>query len=662
MEPSLALRLFGTEEPVPECPTLRAGPLEASLDAGNLRHIKIGGVEAIRAVSFIVRDRNWGTYGPEITGLAIDQRGDGFTVTYDAVCRDAAQALRYRARIEGRADGSLVFAADGEALGDFVTNRTGFVVLHGVEGIAGAAVEVEHVDGTVERSRFPELIDPVQPFKDIRALTHEVSPGVRVCCRMEGDSFEMEDQRNWTDASYKTYVRPLALPWPYTLAAGERVAQRVSLELSGAPPSARGSAGAGPVTVTLGAPTGSVMPPIGLAVPAEHAESALAAAALVKAAAPAFLVCHLDPRRGHGRRELELYRELGAATGAGLVLEAVLPCLDAAGRPTGDEAVLARDLAAIRAAADAAGVAFARVVVSPAADLKCTLPGSVWPATPSWEALARHARAAFPGAAIGGGMLSYFTELNRKRPPAQLLDFIGHTTCPLVHAGDDLSLTEGLESLPYIFKSVRAFAGGSPYWLLPTAISMRDNPYGAAPMENPGNVRVAMARVDPRERSLAGAAWYAGYIAHAARAGLDALTLAAATGPSGIAHARLPWPQPWLDDAGARVHPSWHVLREHARRRGAALHASASSRPRDVQATALVDGDGLQVCLSNLTGTAQRVRLDGLGPAGATLRALDETTFVAACCEPEAFARQRAALTGDELELRPYATAWVERA
>ena len=37
---------------------------------------------------------------------------------------------------------------------------------------------------------------------------------------MEGDTFEMEDQRNWTDASYKTYVRPLALPWPYTLAGG----------------------------------------------------------------------------------------------------------------------------------------------------------------------------------------------------------------------------------------------------------------------------------------------------------------------------------------------------------------------------------------------------------------------------------------------------------
>ena len=51
----------------------------------------------------------------------------------------------------------------------------------------------------------------------MRAITHSVRPGVRAECRMEGDTFEMEDQRNWSDASYKTYVRPLALPWPYML-------------------------------------------------------------------------------------------------------------------------------------------------------------------------------------------------------------------------------------------------------------------------------------------------------------------------------------------------------------------------------------------------------------------------------------------------------------
>ena len=149
-------------------PALKAGPLEASLDAGNLRHVKIAGREAIRAVSYIVRDRNWGTYNPEITDLRIDQDAKGFEVSYDAVCRDGEQAFAYRARITADPHGNLAFEAEGEALTDFVTNRTGFVVLHPVEGVSGAPVEVLHVDGAVERSRFPELIDPVCPFQDIR--------------------------------------------------------------------------------------------------------------------------------------------------------------------------------------------------------------------------------------------------------------------------------------------------------------------------------------------------------------------------------------------------------------------------------------------------------------------------------------------------------------
>ena len=80
----------------------------------------------------------------------------------------------------------------------------------------------------MENSTFPALVDPVQPFLAIRALTHEVLPGLKATVRMEGDTFEMEDHRNWTDASFKTYVRPLALPWPYTLPAGEAVKQSVS--------------------------------------------------------------------------------------------------------------------------------------------------------------------------------------------------------------------------------------------------------------------------------------------------------------------------------------------------------------------------------------------------------------------------------------------------
>ena len=69
-------------------------------------------------------------------------------------------------------------------------------------------------------------------FTEVPAtLTHTVVAGVTAECRMEGDTFEMEDQRNWSDASYKTYVRPLALPWPYRIPAGEPVRQEIVLSV-----------------------------------------------------------------------------------------------------------------------------------------------------------------------------------------------------------------------------------------------------------------------------------------------------------------------------------------------------------------------------------------------------------------------------------------------
>ena len=601
-EPSRAMTLFGTEEPVPETPLLRAGPLECSLDAGNLRHIKIHGIEAIRAVSYIVRDRNWGTYSPEISDLRIEQDACGFRVSYRALCKDAQQAFAYTARIEADASGNLGFAAEGEALSDFVTNRTGFVVLHPLEGVSGAPVTVERVDGSVEDSRFPELIDPSCPFMGLRTLTHEPLPGLRVACRMEGDTFEMEDQRNWLDASYKTYVRPLALPWPYTLAKGEKLGQRISLTLSGQPSRPARAGADDAVTVTIEEREVARMPAVGLALPAEHAQAALGLIEPLRALGPAHLVAEFDARKGHDAGLAQSYGELARLLGADLVLEVVLPCLDAEGKPTADLETLRRDLNHVKGQIERVAVRPARIAVSPACDLKCTLPGGNWPKAPGWQEIATAARAAFPGIPIGGGMFSYFTELNRKRPPAGLFDFVGHTICPLVHACDDLSLTEGLEALRYIIKTTRSFAGETPYWLFPSTVAMRQNPYGAAPAENPNAGRVAMASSDPREHALIGAAWYAGVLAHAARGGLDAVTLAAVAGPSGVVA------------TNGSPYPVYEVLRGHAALRGKAVRASRSSAPRDVQVTAVGD----EVWLVNLTGRAQQVRIEGR-PAAVTL-------------------------------------------
>jgi hypothetical protein len=154
--PSRSICLFGTEEPVEAPIILKAGPLSAEFEAGNLRYVRFHGVEMIRALSYIVRDRDWGTYNPRIRNLKIVTSSDHFHVSYDAEAGDATQNMRYSAVITGDSTGALRFEGNADVVTDFVTNRTGFVVLHPIEGVAGHHAMIEHVDGRHVETLFPK--------------------------------------------------------------------------------------------------------------------------------------------------------------------------------------------------------------------------------------------------------------------------------------------------------------------------------------------------------------------------------------------------------------------------------------------------------------------------------------------------------------------------
>jgi hypothetical protein len=637
-EPSHAVMLTGTDQEVEPPRLLTAGKLTAELEAGNLRYIRYDGSEMIRAVSFIVRDKNWGTYNPEISNLRVTEDGERFTVTYDAVTRDAKQQFRYSAVITGESAGKLDFVARGEAVTDFLTARTGFVVLHPIEGVAGARSTIETVDGKVSDTRFPELIDPVQPMMNLRAITHEFAPGAKVECRMEGDTFEMEDQRNWTDASYKTYVRPLALPWPYTLAKGSTVEQAVRLTVEGKPAAKAGARSS--VTVRIGKETGPV-PALGAGLAPEDIAGVKDNRAVLAKLGLSHLVCHHDRRRGHDDQSLADAAAIARDLGATPWLEAVIGSIEAY-----DE-----EIARLAAAAGKLGNPFPVVLLSPVPDLKCVLPGSPWPPCPPARDFFQSARRHFPQARIGGGMFSFFTELNRKRPPLDLIDFVSFTTSALVHAGDDRSVTEGLEALPHIARSVRSFIAGKPYAVGPSAIAMRDNPYGAAVADNPQDIRQAMNRNDPRQRSLLGAAWNLAYFAHFAHGGAEAIALGGLAGPFGVVHSRADWPQAWYDEGGG-LYPAYHVLRGLGALRGGALRRTEVSAPRHVQALAVRSGDATTVWLANLTADLQRVTLDGIG--GGRIARLGTGSFMMAADDPDALTKPSETREQGLIELGPY--------
>lgn len=131
---------------------------------------------------------------------------------------------------------------------------------------------------------------------------------------MEGDTFEMEDQRNWTDASYKTYVRPLALPWPYLIAKGDAVDQTITLTVSGA--AGRIESADRPLSLGIGQRVaGSFMPSLGVGLHPKDLDATEQILSALRQAKPSHLVCHYDPRFGHSAIDLQRMAALGKALG-----------------------------------------------------------------------------------------------------------------------------------------------------------------------------------------------------------------------------------------------------------------------------------------------------------------------------------------------------------
>lgn len=509
-------RRFGTTEVAAPARKLVVGQLRANLQGGNLGAITFQGVEILRGISWLVRDENWGTCQTHISKITQNRSKDRLQLTYTATAQKGPAKLRWRGLIE-ITPRALTFTITAKPDSDFSTNRTGFVVLHPIANVAGKPLTVTHTDGRIERARFPKLISPGQPFFKIAALEHAPAAGLKARVVMEGNSFEMEDQRNWGDASFKTYVCSLLDPWPYVLKAGEAFSQTIHVALTGqARPAATPAHKKKPASIQRR------LPAIGLAISPDDASATLQEIDLLQDLKPDFLTCYVDRRTP--RSVLTSYAQLGRQSGLPVTVELVVP-----GERRADEEVedAAKDIRAAMLTPHA-------VVITQAQDLKSFQPTDQRPTSPSFEDLAHAARTHFPNAMIGGGMISFFTEFNRKRPPLGVFDFITHSICPIVHDASDMAVLQTLETLPHIFASAKAIIGKTPYHLGPTTIAARMNPYGVDVTPNPKNRRICLAPNDPRQSGTFAVAWNMALIAAAARAGIKRVTLGGLCGPRGL--------------------------------------------------------------------------------------------------------------------------------
>ena len=483
-------------------------------------------METVRGIYGAVRDPNWATIQPVFTSYEGDIGEGAFEVRFRAECvREAGRIdVAWEGSIIGSPDGTVRFVFDGLCRSAFMTPRIGLCVLHPPR-LAGQATTVETLFGTLE-ARFPDLITQYMPFSNMVSIRHDSGSPHETIVSFEGDVFETEDQRAFTDASYKTFSRPLEMPRPFKVEVGTVVRQVVTVshpnlasQASGRPVSATHA----PVSavIDIGDPTGSTVPVIGSCQP------------------PADLL--------PDTRVDEAVRELG--------LSHLRATIDAAS----DEAPLAIDRAA--AVAAEAGAALEILLVASADDpdidgLVQRIAGAGTPVarlmavdpagntTPS--ALAGRVRAAMQSAGLVaplvGGSRAYLYQLVSRGVPGDLVDAVSFPTNPQVHAFDEASMAETIETLSAGVRTAAALAGGKPVVVGPVSLRPLFNPDLVGP-EAPPPPGGLPWRYDERQVGAFTAAWTLGSAAAFASAGVMALTLHEAAGWGGLVaaqHADLP--------------------------------------------------------------------------------------------------------------------------
>lgn len=633
---------YGNPQPLSEARVLRAGPLTLLYEAGDLRYIKLGEQEIIRRLYVAVRDQHWGTIAGVIRNEGIKQTEDSFEITYESFHQQNEIEFIWNAGIRGDSSGTITFEMNGEALSSFFRNRIGFCVLHPIRECVGVNATIEHVDGSSHQAQFPidvapqlvinGIIQPVHPFSEMRSLGYSVTPQVQAEISFAGDLFEMEDQRNWIDASYKTYCTPLRLSWPVEVKKGDKVQQSVGLKLSGRLPSVEvGSADA--VTISI-SDDKTALPKIGLCV-ASHGE-ALSERELERLRKLNLSHLRVDLNLAENC-QTTLERAMNEAKALGVRLELALLLSDNA---EGELNLLAKNLR---------DVPIFKVLIFHATELSTS---------ERWLNLAKQIfRAHGVLAPIYGGSNAYFTHINAEKPPVDSLDGVAYSVNPQVHAFDNSSIAETCEAIASTIQSAKTFIGEKPLAISTVTLKPRYNPYDKT-KRTPLPDELS-PQVDVRQLSLFGAAWTLGGLKYMAESGEPlSITFYETTGWRGLMEKESgsPLPDQFPSMAGA-VFPMYHVFADVAEFLGGEVIKSSSSHPLKIESLVLRKENKQRVLLANMTNKMQAMRLE---QANATSLILDESNVEEAMTNPETFRGKSGEAWTGELTLLPYALLRID--
>ena len=617
---------------------LKAGAVSLLYENGSIRYITAGKNEIIRMVYSAVRDKVWQNVKPVITYERIDRSSGSFRIEYKCNYSDGEIKFTAWYQIEGKQDGTITFILDGEALSTFEKNRIGFCILHPVEGLSGKSCSITHSDGIDETSSFPQRISSRQVFTDIRAMKWNIH-GIDCSLEFSGDIFETEDQRNWTDASYKTYSTPLGLPLPAKLEKGTRIHQKVIFKanISGQ----QFEEDNGIINISVQPDSSYVLPKIGIGrstriIPLDKNEKEILQ----------------NIKFDHYRCDIYLFdpewtknanTAKQEASELGYLLELALFFDD-------NYILQAEDLRnwIIRSEINPSAIAIYHktVKVTPS-----SIAGHVIPIL----------KKIIPQTLICCGTNANFEQVNSDRPDEGNYDLLSYSIHPQEHASDNITLIENLKAQAYTVESAKLFSGSSGIWVSPVNIQRRFN----ANIENyeksvdDGSMPY---QIDSRIMSLFGACWTAGSLKYLGESGISGITYFETAGERGIIQGNIStqWTNFFRSFPG-KLFPVYHLFRWLLEDKSFSIIKSTSSLPLNTDVLALSNGSYLKLAIFNTGVDNRSVQLSGVRGSFSRI-CLETDTFESAGNDSSWIYNAPVSefKEGDSLILSPYSVTFLE--
>lgn len=497
---------------------IKVGYLTAIFAGGDLFDVRWAGVEVMQRLYVAVRDQVWNTIPARLAAVSVRENRDAVEIDFEALHNFDEVSYAWHGRVRAVSSGHLTVEMRGTALREFAYSKIGFNIHHGIEAHAGRRFRCRTLDGSWEGAFGEDLVPQYVRDGTLTAMTPHFDrlevelKGVQVAMDFEGDRFEMQDQRNWLDANWKTYGTPLELGFPMTVHQGDELFQRIRISMVGVGRPALATEDVG-ILIDASAVAG-VLPAIGhllTSTPAAEQISRLSA---------------LSP--DHVRVEVHPGTDLAPIIAEAAELAHTLRSrLEVAVYIRLEE--LATDARAMAEAIAAVDVPVERIIVLAEVSGFSAFRGACPPEAGEAVRLAVESTGSTVPRIVSGTGQS-FADINRDRPDYARLDGLAFSINPQVHASDDRSLMQNVRVISDVVDFARRLYPGADIALSPVDLIGANGPYPAGP----ARAGAPPANVDPRQREQFCAAWTLAALAQMARCETTSATFFEMVGPRGL--------------------------------------------------------------------------------------------------------------------------------